>query len=190
MTHPGPFPKQNETSGSPVNGEPVFLAVGKLRRPHGFQGEMLMDVMTDFPERLKPGVRVYISPDRQPLYLSGVRQHSKGILVAFKEYDTAEQVGELRNRFLLVRVDDRPPLPEGEFYHHQIIGLEVYSDADEHLGMVTEILETGVNDVFVVKSESGEEFLLPATDEVILAIDLEQGKIRVHLLPGLIASSE
>jgi 16S rRNA processing protein RimM len=190
MTSSRSFRQENKNAGSPGNGEPVFLAVGQLRRPHGVRGELLMEVFTDFPERLIPGVRVYVSPDHQPLHLNSVRHHAKGLLVSFKEYDTPEQVGELRNRLLMVSAEDRPSLPEGEFYHHQIIGLKVFSDTGDYLGIVSEILETGSNDVFVVKNESGEGLLLPATDEVILAIDLELGKISVHLLPGLIPGEE
>lgn len=145
-----------------------------------------MELMTDFPERLSPGVRLYMEPDYRAVFLNSVRQHSKGMLVSFEGYDTPEQVGELRNRLLMVRVDELQPLPPGEFYQHQILGLEVYTDDGEQLGVVSEILETGANDVYLVKTQSGTELLLPGTDEVILDINIDLGKIRVRLLPGLI----
>ena len=78
-------------------------------------------------------------------------------------------------------------LPEGEFYLHQLLGLRVVRDEDNlPLGQVAEILETGANDVFLVRRETGADLLLPDIDPVILKIDLEQGEIRVHLLPGLL----
>ncbi len=92
----------------------------------------------------------------------------------------------LRNQYVYVRADQLDSLAEDEYYHHQILGLQVFSDSGEPLGVVTTILETGSNDVLVVQSPTGKEILLPVIDEVILRIDLAGGTIRVHLLPGLL----
>jgi 16S rRNA processing protein RimM len=173
-------------AGSPQEGEPVFLAVGKLRRPHGVHGEIIMDVLTDFPERLQRGMTLYVGPDHQPLQLRSFRPHAAALLVAFEGYNTPEQAGELRNRLAFVPVADLPSLPEGEYYHHQLIGLQVVSEQGESLGKVAEILETGANDVYVVRTEAGVEILIPAVDEFILNIDLERGEMRVHVAPGLL----
>jgi 16S rRNA processing protein RimM len=85
-----------------------------------------------------------------------------------------------------VRADDRPSLPDGEYYHHQLLGLRVISDTGQTLGRLVQILSTGANDVYIVRPEAGPDVLLPATDEVVQRVDLEQGEILVHLLPGLI----
>jgi 16S rRNA processing protein RimM len=177
--------RQENIAGSLMPGEPAFLAVGNLRRPHGVHGEMLMEVLTDFPERLKARVTVYVGPECQPFQLRSVRQHRRDLLVAFEGINTPEEAGELRNRFVQVRADDRPPLPPGEYYQHQILGLRVTDENGVYLGQITEILETGANNVYVVRPPTGSEILLPATDEVILGVDLDNGEIRVHLLPGL-----
>ncbi|MGE5222336.1 MAG: ribosome maturation factor RimM [Omnitrophica WOR_2 bacterium] len=173
-------------AGSPPSGEPAFLAVGKLRRPHGVHGEMLMEVLTDFPERLKKGATLYIGDEHQPLKLASLRWHNQGMLVTFRGVDTPENAGELRNLIAYVQSKDRPPLDEGEYYHHQLLGLKVYDEEGAILGEVTQILETGANDVLVVQPESGAEILLPALDSVILEVNLEEAKMRVHVLPGLI----
>jgi 16S rRNA processing protein RimM len=162
------------------------LAVGKLTRPHGVRGEMIMEIMTDFPERLKPGVRVYVGPERKPMHLRGRRPHPRGVLVAFEGVENREQSGELRNQFVLVRADDRPPLPEGEFYHHQLIGLQVVNEMGVAIGELVEIMQTGANDVYVVRLPVRGELLIPAIDSVILSVDLERGEIRVALPAGLI----
>lgn len=176
-----------EGSGSPDSGEPEFVAVGQLRRPHGVRGEIVMSVWTDFPERLKPGVEVYIGDNHKPIHIRSVRWHRDDILIAFDEYPVREDVGLLRNQVLSVHVDDLPPLEGGELYLHQLIGLVVIDDAtDEPMGRITEILETGANDVYIVRDEHGSEILLPAIDPVILDIDVENNRMRVHVLPGLI----
>jgi 16S rRNA processing protein RimM len=173
-------------AGSPQKGEPVFLAVGKLRRPHGVNGEIIMDVLTDFPERLHRGMTLYVGLDRQPLRLRSLRWAAAALLVAFDGYNTPEQAGDLRNHFACVTTADRPPLPEGEYYHHQLIGLKVISEQGEILGNVTEILATGANDVYVVRAETGAEILIPAVDEFVRSVDLERRELRIHVTPGLL----
>ncbi len=167
--------------------EPLYLAVGKLRRPHGVRGEIRMDVLTDFPERLRPGLVVYVGPRRLPLRLQSVRQHNDMLLVAFEGYLDRDRVGLLRNMLVCVPAAEATPLPDGEFYYHQILGLTVVTDEGKTLGKIAEIMETGANDVFIVQPEDGgQELLLPDTDEVVLAIDLDAGVVTVHLIPGLL----
>jgi len=173
-------------AGSPGEGEPVFLVVGKLRRPHGVRGEIQMDIVTDFPERLAAGVTVFIGEDHQPTRISSCRWHQDSMLVAFHGISDRDEAGILRNCLVYVRADEIPPLEEGEYYHHELIGLGVREDIGTYLGVVTGILETGANDILVVTSENGAEALLPMIDEVVLNVDLKEGEVLVHLLPGLL----
>lgn len=176
------------TSALPSDSQsPAYLAIGKLRRPHGVKGEILMDVLTDFPERIQTGATLLVGAEYTPLQLRSRRAHGNTLLVAFEGYDTPEAVGEWRNQIVYVTAADRPALPEGDYYHHQLLGLHVVSDAGQELGLLAEILETGANDVFVVRPESGPEILLPVIASVFLGVDLERGEIRVHLLPGLLS---
>jgi len=146
-----------------------------------------MDVLTDFPERLQVGVLLYAGDAYQPLRIRSVRPHDKVLLIAFEGMHTPEIVGELRNQTLFVKTANLPPLPEGEYYHHQLIGLRVVDEAGMSLGLITSILETGgANDVYLVTDQEKRELLLPDIEEVVLSIDLEAGEMRVHLLPGLL----
>jgi len=183
-THP--LPDAEEDTGSPNSGEPEFLVVGKLTHTHGIRGEILMLVWTDFPERLVPGVTLYVGPRREPLELVSRRTHAKGLLVSFAGYQSRELAARLTNHLVHVKASDRPPLPPGEYYHHQLLGLSVIDDTGRELGCVEQILTTGANDVYLVRSSSGKEVLLPAIQSVVLEIDLEKRQIRVHLLPGLL----
>jgi 16S rRNA processing protein RimM len=178
--------QKNEKAGSPPMAEPAFLLVGILRRPHGVKGEVLMAVMTDFPERLKPGTTLYLGSDHQPVTIANVRHHNKGLIVAFQEFKTRTDFDHLRNQELFVRADDRPALPDGEYYMHQLIGLQAVTEDGEPLGTVAEWIETGANGVFVIKPADGGELLIPDIDEVIVRIDLENRQIIVHLLEGLL----
>ena len=172
-------------SGSPT-GEPVYLTVGFIRRPHGVNGELVMDIHTDFPERLRAGSKVFLGEEHKPIKLASARAHGTALLVSFRGVDTPEAAGLLRNTWVYVSAADRPPLPEGKVYQHQIFGLRVVTDDGRELGTLSEILETGANDVYVVKATDGKEVLLPAIPDVILGIDLPNNEIKVHVLEGLI----
>ena len=174
----------NETSGSP-DGEPVYLTVGFLRRPHGLRGEIFMDLHTDFPERMKRGRKLLVGEDHIPMTLTGVRPHQAGLLVSFKGIETPEAAGQFRNQWVYIKAEDAPQLPEGRVYQHELFGFKVMDEQGNVLGEVTEILETGANNVYVVRDESGRELLLPAIPSVILGLDTERRLMHVHLLEGL-----
>jgi 16S rRNA processing protein RimM len=171
-------------SGSP-DGEPVYLTVGFLRRPHGVLGEIILDLHTDFPERLKCGRKLFLGEEHTPMTLGSARPHAKGMLIKFKGVETPEDVGRFRNQWVYVKASDMPPLPEGRLYQHELFGFSVVDEDDKLLGELVEILETGANDVYVVKDAHGHELLLPAIPSVILKLDPDRRLIRVHLLEGL-----
>ncbi len=173
-----------KTPGSP-DGEPVYLTVGFLRRPHGLGGEVIMDLHTDFPERMKSGRKLLVGEQHKPFTLTGVRPHQAGLLVKFKGINSAEEAGQFRNQWVYIKASEAPPLPEGKIYQHQLLGFQVVDDTERSLGELVEILETGANNVYVVKDEAGHELLLPAIPSVILDIDTERHLVRVHLLEGL-----
>lgn len=180
-------PVNSDNPGSPSAGGPVvYLAVGTLRRSHGIRGDFLLDVMTDFPDRLKPGTFLYVGEKKQPLKITRRRSSNDGLILGFEGITNAEQTTKYRTQLVYVPAGDRPPLPEGEYYHHQIIGLNVIDEKDTALGVITEIIETGANDVYVVKNADNREILIPALKQVLLEINLDAKTMRVHLLPGLV----
>ncbi len=175
---------ETKHSGSPT-GEPDYLAVGFLRRPHGVSGEILMDLITDFPERLKPGRPLYLGDAHTPVTLTHIRAHGKSMLVRLEGMDTPEEAGKYRNTWLFAKTSEVPALPEGQYYQYQLLGLNVLDEEGRSLGVLREILETGANDVYVVTDEAGQETLLPVIPEVVLELKPEEGFIRVHMLEGL-----
>ena len=174
-----------QKQGSP-KGESVYLAIGFLRRPHGVSGEIIMDLHTDFPERIKAGRKVYVGEKYETLIIDSARAHGNGMLIRLNGCDTPETAGRFRNQWVYVKSTEVPALPAGKVYKHELIGLTVTTDSGETLGVLNEILETGANDVYVVKNESGAEILLPAIPDVILGIDMDERVIRVHLMDGLV----
>lgn len=152
--------------------------------PHGVRGEFSCRVITDFPRRrFRRGARVFIGGRPHTV----VQARLQGAFVLLKLEDVADRdaAEALRGRDVEVPVEDVLTLPRGQFYWHQVIGLQVESTSGQHLGTVSDILETGANDVYVVRGERGE-ILLPAIKDVVKRIDPAAGRMLVELLPGLV----
>jgi 16S rRNA processing protein RimM len=177
--------KMNDSqTGSGALEEPVFVLIGRLQRVHGVQGEIAMRVLTDFPQRIRRGKQVFLGEAHRPMKIESVRPKAELLLLTFKGITTREAAQELTNLEVFVETRHLPKLPEGHYYHHEILGLDVY-EGDVLLGQISEIIETGANDVFVIHQTSGKDLLIPNIPEVVLAIELEEKRMLVHLLEGL-----
>jgi len=177
--------KMNDSqTGSGALEEPVFVLIGRLQRVHGVQGEIAMRVLTDFPQRIRRGKQVFLGEAHRPMKIESVRPKAELLLLTFKGITTRDAAQELTNLEVFVEARNLPKLPEGKYYHHQILGLQVY-EGEELLGYISEIIETGANDVFAVRLTRGGELLIPNIPEVVLAVELEQKRMLVHLLEGL-----
>ncbi len=171
--------------------QPPFLLLGRVLRPHGIRGEIRIEVLTDYPERIVPGMIVYIGRDPDDARsaveytIESARTHLQYLILRLENIPDRDAADFLRELYVMVAFDDAVPLDEDEFYLFQAIGLAVFTDAGEHLGEVTDVLETGANDVYVVQGSRGE-ILLPVLDEVILDVDLDAGRMTVRLMDGLL----
>jgi 16S rRNA processing protein RimM len=178
---PTPPTQPNEPkAGSPPSSEPEFLIVGRIQRPHGVGGEIRMEVLTDFPERLRQGQTVYLGPEHRPVVLAGLRPIEGAMLIRVEGVSDRDQAALLRGNEISIQGGSLPKLPEGQYYHHQLIGIRVFDETGADLGVLEQILETGANDVYVVKPEEGAEVLLPAIEEVILSVDTEGRRMTVR----------
>ena len=175
---------KSNAAGSSVQNEPAYVLIGKLQKTHGIKGEIAMRVITDYPERIRAGKSVFLGEDHQEWKIQAVRWKNALMLVTFAGIANPEDAAKLTNLEVFSPTHSLPKLPKGQYYHHQLLGLKVWQK-DELLGELTEIMETGANDVYVVKSEDAPELLIPAIPDVIKEIDLEAGTMHVKLLEGL-----
>lgn len=177
----------NAKTGSPQNGEPVYLALGFFRRPHGVRGEILFQAETDYPERIQPGKTYYLGKKHRPITLRSRRNHNKGLLLGIEGINDRDEIGAYRHQTLYLNINEWDALPKGEYYDFELVGLTVIEEESEKvLGELKEIIKTGANDVFVVKPKKGKEILLPDIPAVIRDIDLARGEMTVYLIPGLV----
>ena len=176
---------KGQPASPPTDGGPAFLIVGKVRRPHGVHGEVVVEVHTDFPERLRPNKPIYIGEKHLKLVISSQRPHNEGLLLGFEGVTTPEEAGRFRNQILYTAASEASDLSKDEFYFHELLDMVVVDEGGNPLGILTEILETGANDVYVVTDAAGRELLIPAISDVVLNVDRDARKMKIHLLPGL-----
>jgi 16S rRNA processing protein RimM len=149
------------------------------------RGELLVDFSADLLPLLSEGTKVYVGDEKRPRRLARFRRHGKMHLISFQGLSTRTQADAFRDRPVRIRLQGTAPLPPNVYYHWQILGLRVETEAGEALGHIAEILQTGANDVYVIHDAAGEELLIPAIEDVIRTVDLPQACMVIRLLPGL-----
>lgn len=145
------------------------------------RGELKVEPLTDFPERFRRGASVWIEGRAYTVSLS--RSQPPGLLLQLEGVTTRERAADLRGRYLEVPEGDLPEL-EGAYYRFEIVGLEVFDTSGASLGRVEDVIETGANDVYVVR-DAESELLVPAIDTVVKEIDVAGGRMVVEVLEGM-----
>lgn len=164
--------------------EPEYLVIGQVVGVHGLRGDLKVRVESDDPERFYMLKWAYLGDAHERFRVRGVRFFKGFALLRLEGIADRTTAEAYRGQYVWVHVSESLPLGEDEYYFYQIEGLTVQTDEGEVLGHVVEILETGANDVYVVRGPQGE-ILLPAIKDVILDVDLAEGVMTVHLLEGL-----
>lgn len=158
------------------------LSIGIIVGAFGLRGDVKVQLDTDFPERLVPGRNVYVGG--APHRIRRVRASSTSATLGLSGVTNRTAAEQLRGQIITVDEAGLPPLEEGQYYYHQILGLRVETPAGELLGEVRDILATGANDVYIVTSAKGE-LMVPAVEDVVLKLAPEEGLMVVQLLPGM-----
>jgi 16S rRNA processing protein RimM len=173
--------KQEESARQP----PEQLVVGRVARPHGVRGSLVVEPASQVIESLRPGSVVFLGEYEQAFTIENIRPHHSRFLIALEGIADRNDAEQYRDLDVKLSFADSDPLEEHEYYYWQILGLQVITEQGEELGEVISIIETGANDVYVVQSDSGKELLLPAIGDVVITVDLENQQLVVRLLPGL-----
>lgn len=169
-------------SGGLADGDRV--AVGRINGPWGLRGHVKVTPYTKNAERFRAGAHLLVRGDRREVldvvYPQGYP------CVRFAGYNDATAAEALRGALIEIEAAELPPLPEGEYYRHDLLGLRVVTRDGAELGELADILATGANDVYVVRRPGASDVLLPAIADVIVRVDLERRELVVDPLPGLI----
>jgi 16S rRNA processing protein RimM len=160
-----------------------LLAVGRIARAHGVTGEVAVRSLTEVAERFAPGAVLLLGPDgNRRLTVSAARPHHDRVLVRFEEIGDRTEAETLRGRLLLVPAVDLPPPPEGAFWVHEVVGLEVVTEDGRSLGRIREVQANPANDIWVTDREA----LIPAVRQVVTSVDRERRVVTIRDMPGLL----
>ena len=164
------------------------LEVGQIVNTFGIKGFVKIYPYVDDIKRFDELKNVYAKSKGkvQKLEIEEIKYQKDMVLAKFKGIETLEQAETLRNSYIEIDRKDAISLEEGQYFIADLLGMKVYKDTGELLGVLDDIFNNGSSDIYVVKNELGKQFLLPYIDEVIKKIDLENEKIIVHLIDGLI----
>ncbi|HOQ36719.1 MAG TPA: ribosome maturation factor RimM [Acetivibrio sp.] len=167
-----------------------YLEVGKIINTHGIAGELKIMPLTDDPKRFDKLKWVYISPkisDEMKKYdVVRVRYHKNFVIMKVKDIDDLNTAEKYKEQFLIVDRKDAVKLPKDTFFICDLIGMEVFDEEGKSLGFLKEVLQTGSNDVYVVKGDNSREILIPALKSVVKKVCFEENKMEVILPQGLI----
>lgn len=172
---------------------PAFIAVGMVRRPHGLNGEVQVEVLTDFPEeRFRKGATVYLGGDDPargeapaPVTVASMRTHDRRLLVRFGAVTERDGAAALNGRTVYVPAADVVPLDDDDsYYPHELIGASVVTTDGAPVGRVVDLMNAGASDILVVRGE--RQVLVPMIGDVIHAIDVQAGRIEIVAVPGLL----
>lgn len=164
-----------------------FLVVGRILAPWGVEGKLKVQVETDFPQRFTPNSQVYVN--RRPVTIDSAKWHNGKIIIKLDAVDSIEDAQKLRGQSIEILRSQAYPLPEGQFYYFQIIGLEVRTIQGEILGNITDVIPSKSNDNYVVNGSKGE-ILIPAIEDVVKSIDLDKGFMTIEAVDGLLSLNE
>ena len=165
-----------------------LLQVGAITQTHGVRGEVKVFPTTDDVKRFKKLKEVILDTgkEKMTLEIEGVKFFKQFVILKFKGFDNINEIERYKGKNLYVTRENAVKLKRDEYFIADLIGLEVYDEDDQHLGMLTNVIETGANDVYEVKFEDGREVLFPAIKQCILDVDMENRKMKVHIMEGLL----
>ncbi|MGH2516033.1 MAG: ribosome maturation factor RimM [Ktedonobacterales bacterium] len=186
-----PRKKPNSAGTPPSNGDDgrddaeSWVAVGEIAGAFGIRGELKVVPLTDFPERFERTPTIYLGKQRTPVRVLEARLHKQHVLLRLDGIADVEVAERLRGETLWIPASQLTPLPDDQFYIHDLIGMRVRHVNGADLGTVAEVLSTPGNDLFVISMPDGREVLLPAVKAFVPSIDRNARLLTVDPIPGL-----
>ncbi|ADL68984.1 16S rRNA processing protein RimM [Thermoanaerobacterium thermosaccharolyticum DSM 571] len=163
-----------------------YLSVGKITSAYGVNGEVKVFPLTDHLDRFYDLDYVYIFEEtgKTSLNVETVRFIKNLVIVKFKEINDRNEAEKLKGKLIKIKRDNAVKLDDDEYFIKDLLNMKVYTDDQKELGILKDVLKTGANDVYVVKTDE-RDILIPAIKDVIKKVDIKERKMTVHLLEGL-----
>ncbi len=164
-----------------------LFRVGVITEPHGIKGEVKVYPTTDDPSRLKRVKEIILDTGKEKITLhpTSVKFFKQFLIFGFEEFTSRNDVEGLRKKELFVTRKNAVKLHKDEYYISDLIGLKVIEEDGSEVGTLTDIIETGANDVYEITRSDDTKLLLPAIKQCILEVNIEEGYVKVYVMPGL-----
>ncbi len=163
--------------------EPEYIAIGRILSPWGSTGQLKVGITTDFPQRFARSSPVFVN--RQPAIIDGVEWHKGKAIIKLDIINDLSESSKLQGQLLEIHRSQLQALPEGQYYHFQLIGLKVWTTGQELLGEITDILTSAGNDTYIIKGRDGD-ILIPAAEDIIKSVNLKKKKLVIEPIKGLL----
>lgn len=163
-----------------------YTIVGKITGTHGIKGDVKVYPLTDSTERFFELKSAFIGDEKKKVGICSVKLHKNMVLLQFKDFEDINKVLEFKDQYLYVDEENKVTLPENRYFISDLLECRVYLTDDSFLGDMSDVIQNSANDVYVVKSSSGKEYLIPAVKEFIVAVDVAAKKIVVDPIEGMI----
>ena len=165
-----------------------LLQVGVISSTHGVRGEVKVFPTTDDVKRFKKLKKVILDTGKEqlPLEIEGVKFFKQFVILKFRGIDNINDIEKYKGKRLLVDREHAVKLKKDEYFIADMIGMDVFTEEGELFGALKDVMETGANDVYVIEMTDGKEVLVPAIKQCILDVDIENRKMVIHLLEGLV----
>ncbi|MBQ3426383.1 MAG: ribosome maturation factor RimM [Clostridia bacterium] len=163
------------------------LEVGKIVNTHGLRGEVKVVPWMDAAEDFEELTHIYIKTRHELISatVAAVRYQKNNLIVKLREYDDINEIEQYKGCVLLAERSELPELEDGAHYIVDLIGLDVYTEEGEYVGVIADVFNTGANDIYDVKREGKRNLLLPVIDDVVKDIDMDTGRVTVNIMEGL-----
>lgn len=165
-----------------------YFEIGQIVNTFGIKGFVKIVPFTDDLERFEELERVFVVKQKQliEMQIEEVKYHKNLVLVKFKGIEDINMAEKYKGCYIKIKRENARKLPKDTYFIADLIGIDVYDENGNLLGKVDDIFNNKSHDVYVIKDDLGKQILLPSTKEVIKDVDVEKGKIIVHLIDGLV----
>jgi 16S rRNA processing protein RimM len=167
---------------------PDFIIIGRITKPHGVKGALKVEAITQDPQRFKLLDRVYLGVEDEPgdaMHVEDIQLQPHGLILSLRGIESRQEAERLKNLYIYLPAEEAMSLPEGAVYIFDLLGLDVYTNDGEFLGVVKDYHEYPANGMFIVE-KNGREFLIPDVPDIVSEINIDAGRIIVNLIDGLL----
>ena len=163
-----------------------FIQIGRIANTHGVRGEIKVIPLTNDMYRFNNLKIAFLGEEKTKVEVENVKYHKNLVIVKFKEFNDINKIISFKDQYIYIDEKDKVALPKDHYFLYDIINCEVFDTQNNYIGIVKEVLQSASNDVYIVRDKKGKEYLIPAVKEFFINVDVEDKKIIIDPIEGMI----